>query len=236
MRPPPSGRLAAEADVSERLPVWPSRSRPPNGERRRLGRAREAREAEPTPVPPRPRSRRRPEPRRDDPHAEPSRRRAPRRMPAPRALPERPPAGRPRRAAGRAPGAPRRLAPRGQREAERAGPRAAAPHQPHGRPDGLVPVQPWPPPLARRPAQSPAASERDAIRSQDTEIRLDGIDISTAPAAPAVSVFEGVVQRVGRIPTYGQYVMVTHGEFVTLYGNLSQVSVRQGQSCPRRAG
>ncbi|MGB3543980.1 murein hydrolase activator EnvC family protein, partial [Rubrivirga sp.] len=67
-----------------------------------------------------------------------------------------------------------------------------------------------------------------------TRISSPGIDISTAPGAPAVSVFEGVVQRVGRIPTYGRYVMVTHGEFVTLYGNLSQVSVRQGQTV--RAG
>ena len=67
-----------------------------------------------------------------------------------------------------------------------------------------------------------------------TRISSPGIDISTAPGAPAVSVFEGVVQRVGRIPTYGQYVMVTHGEFVTLYGNLSQVSVSQGQAI--RAG
>ena len=61
-----------------------------------------------------------------------------------------------------------------------------------------------------------------------------GIDISTAPAAPARAVFEGVVQRVGTIPTYGTYVMISHGEYVTLYGNLSQVAVSQGQSV--RAG
>ena len=47
--------------------------------------------------------------------------------------------------------------------------------------------------------------------------------------APARAVFEGVVQRVGTIPTYGTYIMVTHGEYVTLYGNLSQVVVSQGQ-------
>ena len=45
---------------------------------------------------------------------------------------------------------------------------------------------------------------------------------------------EGVVQRVGTIPTYGTYVMISHGEYVTLYGNLSQVAVSQGQSV--RAG
>jgi septal ring factor EnvC (AmiA/AmiB activator) len=63
----------------------------------------------------------------------------------------------------------------------------------------------------------------------NTTTSSPGIDISTAPGAAARSVFEGVVQRIGTIPTYGTYVMISHGEFVTLYGNLSQVGVRQGQ-------
>ncbi|MEM0962890.1 MAG: peptidoglycan DD-metalloendopeptidase family protein [Bacteroidota bacterium] len=75
-------------------------------------------------------------------------------------------------------------------------------------------------------------TRRDPVSG--TQIDSPGIDISTAPAAGVRSVFAGTVQRVGAIPTYGTYVMVTHGEFVTLYGNLSGVSVRQGQSV--RAG
>ena len=63
----------------------------------------------------------------------------------------------------------------------------------------------------------------------NTTTSSPGIDISTAPGAPARAVFEGVVQRIGTIPTYGTYVMISHGEFVTLYGNLSQVGVSQGQ-------
>ncbi len=70
-------------------------------------------------------------------------------------------------------------------------------------------------------------SRRDPVTNTTTS--SPGIDISTAPGAPARAVFEGVVQRVGTIPTYGTYVMVSHGEYVTLYGNLSQVGVRQGQ-------
>ncbi|WP_420454176.1 murein hydrolase activator EnvC family protein [Rubrivirga sp.] len=70
-------------------------------------------------------------------------------------------------------------------------------------------------------------SRRDPVTNTTTS--SPGIDISTAPGAPARAVFEGVVQRVGTIPTYGTYVMVSHGEYVTLYGNLSQVAVRQGQ-------
>ena len=70
-------------------------------------------------------------------------------------------------------------------------------------------------------------TRRDPVTNTTTS--AVGIDIAVSPGAPTRAVFEGVVQRVGSIPTYGTYVMVTHGEFVTLYGNLSQVSVRQGQ-------
>ena len=62
-----------------------------------------------------------------------------------------------------------------------------------------------------------------------TQISSIGIDISTVPGAPARSVFEGVVDRVGQMATYGTYVMISHGEFTTIYGNLSQVTVRRGQ-------
>ncbi len=63
----------------------------------------------------------------------------------------------------------------------------------------------------------------------NTQISSDGIDVTVQSGAPARAVYEGVVQRVGTIPTYGTYIMVTHGEYVTLYGNLSQVVVSQGQ-------
>lgn len=67
-----------------------------------------------------------------------------------------------------------------------------------------------------------------------TTVSSIGVDIATAPAAPVRVVFEGVVERVGTIATYGTYVMVSHGDYVTIYGNLSGVSVRQGQQV--RAG
>lgn len=72
----------------------------------------------------------------------------------------------------------------------------------------------------------PFGTRRDGVTGTTTN--SPGVDYSTAPGAPVRSVFEGVVQRVGTIPTYGTYIMVTHGEFVTLYGNLSNVAVRQG--------
>ena len=62
-----------------------------------------------------------------------------------------------------------------------------------------------------------------------TSVTSIGIDIATAPGAPARAVFDGVVERVGTMATYGTFVMVSHGGYTTIYGNLSGVSVRQGQ-------
>ena len=72
----------------------------------------------------------------------------------------------------------------------------------------------------------------DPIYGSETTAR--GMDISTAPGAPVRAVFEGTVNRVGQMATYGTFVWVSHGEFLTFYGNLSQVSVRQGEAV--RAG
>ena len=63
-----------------------------------------------------------------------------------------------------------------------------------------------------------------------TTVTSIGIDIATEGAAPARAVFGGTVERVGTMTTYGTYVMVSHGSFMTVYGNLSQVTVAQGQA------
>jgi len=62
-----------------------------------------------------------------------------------------------------------------------------------------------------------------------TRTQAPGIDIATAPAEPVTAVFSGVVSRVGTIAAYGSYVMLRHGAFTTVYGNLSGVNVQQGQ-------
>ena len=67
-----------------------------------------------------------------------------------------------------------------------------------------------------------------------TSINSVGIDISTQAGAPARAVFEGTVERVGTMATFGTFVMVSHGDYTTVYGNLSQVVVRGGQQV--RAG
>ena len=50
-----------------------------------------------------------------------------------------------------------------------------------------------------------------------------GIDIQTAPGTDARAVFNGEVTRVFVVPGYNNSVIVRHGNYLTVYSNLSQV-------------
>ena len=63
-----------------------------------------------------------------------------------------------------------------------------------------------------------------------TKTTSPGIEVSTAAAATVRAVFDGTVSRVFVMPGYGTCVMVSHGDYTTVYGNLSEVSVGQGQT------
>lgn len=54
----------------------------------------------------------------------------------------------------------------------------------------------------------------------------NGINISTSEGAPVRAVFEGTVTKIANVD--GTMVMVSHGEFFTIYTNLSGASVRVG--------
>lgn len=56
-----------------------------------------------------------------------------------------------------------------------------------------------------------------------------GIVISSSPLTPVRSVFGGAVSRIFAMPGWGTCVMASHGDFATVYCNLSSVDVRQGQ-------
>ncbi len=62
-----------------------------------------------------------------------------------------------------------------------------------------------------------------------TKTKSIGLELSTAPAASVRAVFGGRVSRVFAMPGYGTCIMVSHGAYATIYGNLSSVDVRQGQ-------
>ena len=62
------------------------------------------------------------------------------------------------------------------------------------------------------------------------QISNNGIDISTAAGEPARAIFEGTVSRVISVPGGFYAVIIRHGEYLSVYSNLSDVFVRNGQS------
>lgn len=60
-----------------------------------------------------------------------------------------------------------------------------------------------------------------------------GIDITTSEGAPVRAVFEGVVKTVANI-SGTTMVMISHGEYFTIYSNLSSASVRENEKISAR--
>lgn len=56
-----------------------------------------------------------------------------------------------------------------------------------------------------------------------------GIDIHAQTGSQARSVFDGEVSRVMAFPGYNNCIIIRHGGYYTFYGNIRQVSVKQGQ-------
>lgn len=62
----------------------------------------------------------------------------------------------------------------------------------------------------------------------------NGIDIQTTPGTEARAVFNGEVTRVFVLPGYNNSVIVRHGNYLTVYSNLSQVYVKAGDKVATR--
>ncbi len=60
------------------------------------------------------------------------------------------------------------------------------------------------------------------------DINNNGIDITTNTGALARAVFDGEVKAVVNIPGAGEFVLIRHGEFLTIYANLKDVYVKAG--------
>jgi septal ring factor EnvC (AmiA/AmiB activator) len=56
----------------------------------------------------------------------------------------------------------------------------------------------------------------------------NGIDMQTSSGAEARAIFKGVVSRVFIMPGYNNNVIIRHGDYLTVYSNLSQVYVKAG--------
>lgn len=60
-------------------------------------------------------------------------------------------------------------------------------------------------------------------------LQNDGINIQTAQSERVKSIFGGEVRAVAFIPTLGSTVIVSHGEYFTVYSGLKDVAVKKGQ-------
>lgn len=60
-----------------------------------------------------------------------------------------------------------------------------------------------------------------------TKIDYPGVDISAKSSSPVKVVHDGLVFRTIPMTGYGDVVFVKHGRFITAYGNLSQIQVRE---------
>ena len=63
---------------------------------------------------------------------------------------------------------------------------------------------------------------------QYVEINNNGIDIELLSNNEARAVFDGVVSAIFQQPGFNTIVMVRHGEYITVYGNISTLNVRPG--------
>ena len=63
---------------------------------------------------------------------------------------------------------------------------------------------------------------------KNIDINNNGIDITTSTGSLARAVFDGEVKAVVNIPGSGQFILLRHGEFLTIYSNLKDVYVKVG--------
>jgi septal ring factor EnvC (AmiA/AmiB activator) len=60
-------------------------------------------------------------------------------------------------------------------------------------------------------------------------IQNDGINIQTKENERVKSIFDGEVRKIAFIPTLGSTVIIKHGEYLSVYTGLKEVSVKVGQ-------
>ena len=80
-------------------------------------------------------------------------------------------------------------------------------------------------------------SRKFGIQQHDTYNRVQtdnsGIDLTVQPGTHAVAVFDGVVTKIFVVPGYNSSVIIRHGNYLTVYTNLTNLTVRSGQEVKR---
>ncbi len=64
---------------------------------------------------------------------------------------------------------------------------------------------------------------------KEVKIRNNGIDITISRNSPVIAIFKGEVRKIINIPGANLAVIVRHGNYLTVYSNLSKVNVAVGQ-------
>ena len=65
----------------------------------------------------------------------------------------------------------------------------------------------------------------------DNGVKSIGIIISGTPGSVVVSSAPGIVKKIGHMRGYGKYIVIKHpGRYSTVYANLSQISVNEGDT------
>lgn len=70
--------------------------------------------------------------------------------------------------------------------------------------------------------------QEDNKHFKGIQTRSEGIDIVTGKGSTVMAVFPGEVSKIAHIPGGNNVVIIRHGEFMTLYSNLANVTVRVG--------
>lgn len=91
-----------------------------------------------------------------------------------------------------------------------------------------------PPPVNKKYTIVASFGEQQHQELKYVRTNNNGIDLQTSPGADAQAVFNGEVTRVFIVPGYNNSVIVRHGNYLTVYSNLSQVYVKQGDKVSTR--
>jgi murein hydrolase activator len=92
-------------------------------------------------------------------------------------------------------------------------------------------VLPWP---LERGIISGTFGEHPHPVLKNVMTKNNGIDILTDKDSKARAIFDGEVTRVMSIPNYNFVIMIRHGEFLSVYSNLSEVFVQKGDKVTTR--
>jgi septal ring factor EnvC (AmiA/AmiB activator) len=85
---------------------------------------------------------------------------------------------------------------------------------------------PWPIPMPSAVLTGQFGQTKDASGGI---VNNEGIYLSTSRGQAVRSVFEGTVTMITKIPSFGQVVIVQHGNYRSVYANLDKVFVEKGQ-------